>query len=144
MTPEQADDAVSRTSRLAERLAGITGRGKAADGHVAATWSHAAGLAGLTIDPGARQLGPAELAEHVRVAVNAARADFAAQVRAASTEIAGAAGLDADTLARDPAAALARVEHLGTGLADRLRTLARDLTAQQRRAQQAAGRLTGD
>lgn len=147
MTPEQADETdgmVSTASRLAERLDGITGHGEAADGRVTATWSHPAGLAGLTIDPGTRQLGEAELAEHVRTAVNAARADFAGQARAASAEIAGATGFDAGTLARDPAAVLARVEHLGNGLATQLRTLARDLTAQQRNAQPTPPGPAGD
>lgn len=130
---------VGDLARMQERIDEAVGRGEAADGRISAEYRAQGGLTALDLDPRALRLPSGELSEQIRVAVNAASADFQAQIKAA----AGALYPSPDGTAgeMDPAAALRKLDQISDGFASQMKDLARELGVQQQRSQDAVASL---
>lgn len=94
-TMKDAEARMTKLVAIKDELAGLVGRGEAAQGYVVAEWT-AGGLSELTLDPRAMRLASADLASEIKAAVRAASADLRDQTRAA-LEQAGVAGGDVPT-----------------------------------------------
>lgn len=126
-------------ARMRECVEQTVGRGEAADGRISAEYRAKGGLTALDLDPRALRMPSPELSEQIRIAVNAASADFQAKVREAAGELYpspedGGEGMD-------PAAALRQLDKISDGFASQMKELARELGIQQRRAQEAMADL---
>ena len=93
---------LARTAALRERVRDLVGQATSDDGHIRATYTGAAGLAELSIDPRAMRLPSQELASRIVALTAAARADLERQ----RTELVAESGGDAAEVTRESGEAL--------------------------------------
>jgi hypothetical protein len=126
-------------TRVRECIEETVGRGESADGRISAEYRAKGGLTALDLDPRALRMPSPELSEQIRIAVNAASADFQAKVREAAGELYPSPEDGGEAM--DPAAALRQLDKISDGFASQMKELARELGIQQRRAQEAMAGL---
>ena len=145
---QNAEQGMSNVTELRERITEIVGRAEAAAGRITAEYTSEGGMSALELDPRVLRLPSAQLSQEIRAAVNAAAKDFQRQLSQVGGQVfgmTGAAALDPDDPAaakrfQDPAVAMAQVDKLGNAFAGQMKDLLRELSMQQRRAQEAAER----
>jgi DNA-binding protein YbaB len=127
---EQAQQQVTQTSELRERLAGLVGRAETADGRLRLAISPERGLTELNIDPRMMRLGSEELAGSIRDLTRKAIDDLKRQKQEAARETFGPD--------YDPEAAIPDPEAIrGTlgGLSDAADSAGQSLTAMMEQLQ---------
>ncbi|ACZ00425.1 MULTISPECIES: YbaB/EbfC family nucleoid-associated protein [Thermomonospora] len=133
---------VERMRDFQERMSQVRGKGEAAEGRITAEVDSENGLAVLDIDPRVLRMPVEDISTEIRAAVNAAFKDFQDKTGSLAAELYGAQGEDPEKILADPSALLAKIEELGNNFAVQLQDMARELSVQQQRAKDIAGRMT--
>lgn len=118
------DEAVNRAKRQAEQVAQMqdklseaVGRAESQDGYVKVTYTSAAGIAELEINPRAMRMASADLAETIKSTVKDAAADLQANIRAMMADIYAGQPNNPLDIMQDPSKMTERLEEM-KGLLD--------------------------